>query len=64
MLDVFVIVEGYCYLLTERVNQLEHEKLVVFFLPGAAFTFVSCFDLVFSFKGVLFWFTFVQGLSR
>ncbi|XP_019180431.1 PREDICTED: uncharacterized protein LOC109175598 isoform X2 [Ipomoea nil] len=27
MLDVFVIVEGYCNLLTERVNQLEHEKV-------------------------------------
>nr|GMD77146.1 Spindle pole body protein [Ipomoea batatas]GME13395.1 Spindle pole body protein [Ipomoea batatas]GME19933.1 Spindle pole body protein [Ipomoea batatas] len=27
MLDVFVIVEGYCNLLTERINQLEHEKV-------------------------------------
>nr|GMD80451.1 Spindle pole body protein [Ipomoea batatas] len=27
MLDVFVVVEGYCNLLTERINQLEHEKV-------------------------------------
>ncbi|KAL6577689.1 hypothetical protein OROMI_010017 [Orobanche minor] len=27
MLDVFVLVEGYCHLLLERVNLIEHEKI-------------------------------------
>lgn len=28
MLDVFVMIEGYCILLSERIKLIEHEKLV------------------------------------
>lgn len=30
MLDVFVIIEGYCLLVIERVHLIEQEKYVVF----------------------------------
>ncbi|XP_042023248.1 uncharacterized protein LOC121770577 isoform X1 [Salvia splendens] len=32
MLDVFVVLEGYCHLLVERVSLFEHNKLVIGFL--------------------------------
>lgn len=31
MLDVFVLVEGYCHLFAERLDLVDKEKLVLFF---------------------------------
>lgn len=43
MLDVFVVLEGYCHLLVERVSLFEHNKLVIDFLSDNphAFTLIS-----------------------
>ena len=30
MLDVFVMVDGYCHLLLQRISLMEHEKYVSF----------------------------------
>lgn len=43
MLDVFVVLEGYCYLLMERVHSFQHEKLVFFFIYIYIYTYITSF---------------------
>ena len=44
MLDVFVMIEGYCHLLIERLNLVEKEKLVLLY-SLCMVDFVCCFAI-------------------